>query len=802
VSAPSASEVAAQEQLRKHVVDAVMELPGEFRSVVLLRHYRGLDTRQCALQLGIPESTVRTRLKRGVDRLRARLDEQHGGDRTAWVCGLLPLLNMDTKRTAVVAAVSLGNMALALLPLIAAGLFAWSPWTSALAVPVSSHTANASGVSSSDGPMAQDLGPDHTIVASQDALERAAVIASRAQWRLQGVVHDAASVDRTLAQATVRMWVGPVGRFYPVVGAVHETTCDEFGRFSFPLDSVREFVGDRRDLAVFVSADADGYRPSRRSALSLKSDPSPVAEVAMALEPGIFCKGRIVDVDGVPLADASLLMIVGDTQQRVMTDALGRYVIQSLSCEQHGYDRVLFAVHDAHGISHARHVRVRVDGDTRVADLVIDTPLGILQGHVRTPDGRGVAGVTIQAARSRDQGVTKEDGSFEVDGIRIARFVQVTAGANANSYVTETDANGYFRFCSLRPGRHHVNMQARPSGMHVDVTEATDPVAFTIQEALVEVRAVDADEKEVPLGMFAIYHWSGDDAAQAAQRYALTGPTRALLAEVQRRATLDHGVRLEMAPGSFVVIEMDDELFGASYGSCHLGPGDYHGEAVIRVGAADRRGALRIDARDDAGNALAPVLFKCCQIPGERAVPVRGLQPVVRDAGATAILGDWVVVPEDGVVRGLPVGDLTVEVLAGAQLRDGQVVAAPFLIAVHDVSLANEAMSILKVQAKAGVTVQFELQLPHDLREHEAQLQEAEVFLNAPDGSRNLNRKLEAMDGGPITFVNGRCRVRAARPVPEGLYTTTVWLAPGFRSGAQDLTLHAGMGAIPVALTK
>lgn len=88
----SAADIAAREELRRRVVEAVLALDPASRDVVLLRWYADLAPREAAERLGVPVETFRTRLKRAHARLRERLDAEHGGDRAAWaaplaVCG-------------------------------------------------------------------------------------------------------------------------------------------------------------------------------------------------------------------------------------------------------------------------------------------------------------------------------------------------------------------------------------------------------------------------------------------------------------------------------------------------------------------------------------------------------------------------------------------------------------------------------------------------------------------------------------------------------------------------------------------
>ena len=55
------------------VLQAVTALPEKYRTAVLLYYYQGMTQDEIAQTLGIPVSTVKTRLKRAKDRLRDSL---------------------------------------------------------------------------------------------------------------------------------------------------------------------------------------------------------------------------------------------------------------------------------------------------------------------------------------------------------------------------------------------------------------------------------------------------------------------------------------------------------------------------------------------------------------------------------------------------------------------------------------------------------------------------------------------------------------------------------------------------------
>jgi RNA polymerase sigma-70 factor (ECF subfamily) len=73
---PSALELAEGRDLARRVAFAVASLPEEQREVIVLKEYQGLTFLEIAEVLGMPPSTVKTRLYRGLSQLRERLEEQ------------------------------------------------------------------------------------------------------------------------------------------------------------------------------------------------------------------------------------------------------------------------------------------------------------------------------------------------------------------------------------------------------------------------------------------------------------------------------------------------------------------------------------------------------------------------------------------------------------------------------------------------------------------------------------------------------------------------------------------------------
>jgi len=88
---PSTEELVDRLTAQRNVADAVTGLEEPYRTTILLRFYEGLPPRVIAGRQGVPVETVKTRIQRGLARLRHRLDRAYGGDRRAWLLALVPL---------------------------------------------------------------------------------------------------------------------------------------------------------------------------------------------------------------------------------------------------------------------------------------------------------------------------------------------------------------------------------------------------------------------------------------------------------------------------------------------------------------------------------------------------------------------------------------------------------------------------------------------------------------------------------------------------------------------------------------
>jgi RNA polymerase sigma-70 factor (ECF subfamily) len=91
-AAPSAEEALATVQLHRQLARLVEKLPPDDRRIVVLHYFEERSSGEIGKLLELPAATVRWRLGRAVEQLRAWLDEEAGGARQRWMLALAPLL--------------------------------------------------------------------------------------------------------------------------------------------------------------------------------------------------------------------------------------------------------------------------------------------------------------------------------------------------------------------------------------------------------------------------------------------------------------------------------------------------------------------------------------------------------------------------------------------------------------------------------------------------------------------------------------------------------------------------------------
>lgn len=102
-------DVVERAELHRLVVDRVLALPEPYREAVLLRYFEDLSVADVAVRQDVPLPTVRSRLQRGLDRLRRELDALHGGDRARWLPALATMAGLQAVGVSSSASAAVGS---------------------------------------------------------------------------------------------------------------------------------------------------------------------------------------------------------------------------------------------------------------------------------------------------------------------------------------------------------------------------------------------------------------------------------------------------------------------------------------------------------------------------------------------------------------------------------------------------------------------------------------------------------------------------------------------------------------------
>jgi RNA polymerase sigma-70 factor (ECF subfamily) len=315
---PSAVDSIARVTLQRTVVDAVLALEEPYRITIVQRYFEQLPPREIARAQQVPVATVRTRLRRAVDRLRARLDHEYG-DRSTWGALALPWALPTSAATVTVAATttSIGalgglavkesffagtllmslkaKLAISAVVVLVAGVATWR-WEASRGPAPSAATRSASlddvppstpidVVSNAPG-----AAPTRTATATN-----ANVPAASKRPHVTGRVVDekGAPVDRARLRA-VSIKKREIVRGDEVAPSTHSrwTTTSADGRFALDLLDAAEIVDVYADHVGFAPAMAAMQQADDDTLLTLYRD-SALVGVVRDLESRVVCGAHV-----------------------------------------------------------------------------------------------------------------------------------------------------------------------------------------------------------------------------------------------------------------------------------------------------------------------------------------------------------------------------------------------------------------------------------------------------------------------------------------------------------------------------
>ena len=435
-SMPSTLETVERVALHQQIVDVVLGLDEPYRTTVLLRFWEDQPPRNVARLMGVPVSTVRTRVRRALAILRERLDHSCGS-RTAWSGTLaLGIENAPAVSAATVPAASLvlagallmtTKAKLAAVAVVCGVLLAtlWAlqepsredslPHDPALDPGGGRLVAEEEG----GGKMAAGNPSKRTQVPAQTTAEpKLGSLLVRATW----------AEDKTPA-AGVLLKAGRYGSSDVLFDTTYGSTGDDGTLRLRDLKPGRMYV----DLRW-------GAMGSARKRATIEAGKE--AEVQMEIPVGIDVDGIVVDRAGSPVAGADI--IVGplapvNAHCVAKSGADGRFRLRSLTICCVG----------ARAPGHApspMHTIVGRQGANPEVRIVLSGRGGALHGRVFNPRGQPVPEAVIQIGTPRYDSVKLPDGS---------------TGRSAMPVRLRSDDDGRFVAEGLAPGKTTVAVRAR-----------------------------------------------------------------------------------------------------------------------------------------------------------------------------------------------------------------------------------------------------------------------------------------------------------------------------------------------------
>jgi RNA polymerase sigma-70 factor (ECF subfamily) len=625
------AELVERVELARAVAGEVLALDEPYRSTVLLRFVEGLSSAEIARRLGVPDGTVRRRLKVALDQLRERLQAVRDRPHPGWLAALVPLAQRSepppvaANTLGVVAMKKLIALVVVLVVLVLIGAAVWWP-----------RGEPAGGPGDPGGVITATAGAARRPAAGHPAQAAAAMPAWLAQVGVAGrrIAGHVRAADAAVAGATVRLaMISAPGAIEPLA----ERRAERDGGFDFGVQPAASFA---------VSAEAPGLTAS--VAVVNVADPTARPdEVVLRLG---ACRSRLYgsvrDASGGAIARARLSSTeIGGVE----SDAAGQYSIclpdhnSRVRVEADGYSTIALPLHLFGALHH---------------DIVL-VPEAILIGQVVTRGDAPVVGARVVARPDDDLGRTAaprfatsdRDGRFQITGLAPGKF-QLRAYAGPLGSAAP-------QLAIARPAAASRELQLRVDPLaevRGRVVMAGRPVGGARIIALGDSVLVSARSVSQPDGSFVLSGAAPGTVKLIAPPYEVVSPTSLEIAsdridgvvlEVAALATLHGRVTRGGVPvADAEVVSMRAQIRTRSdatgaYVLEGLAPGTHWIHAVgleVRAAAEDTRVALVAGDNPALDIELAHVGEVTGRVVDQRGAPVAGvyvhLDPVGRPLGA------------------------------------------------------------------------------------------------------------------------------------------------------------------------
>jgi RNA polymerase sigma factor (sigma-70 family) len=428
---PTPAELVERVELHRALADEVLALAEPYRSTVLLHFFEGMSSADIARKLGIPDGTVRRRLKVALDQLREALRERSDPPKGGWLAALVPLAGAPRPTQAsALGAIAMKKLiavivVLVLLLLAGGGALLWR------------HRGQhaGSGASGAGGDRRAAIGGGDDGEPRASAIPAWMIDADAPSRRIAGrVVARGAPVAGAKVLLGFEVFGEPNPAFVmsdaltKVLQPIAEVTSAADGTFDFGVRPAASFT---------VSAAAPSYAASAIGVDNANPRTYPDQLVVALGECRMHLSGMIADASGGGIAKARIAIAgLSGTD----SDANGNYSL-------------CFAPREALGPPTAQ-VRVEADGYgtltqtvTAAGDLHHDfllVPEAVLVGRVVTSDGAPVASARVVAAAEPSEmphhvasrwADVDADGRFRIAGLAPGAFQLIATSAAGRAAV-------------------------------------------------------------------------------------------------------------------------------------------------------------------------------------------------------------------------------------------------------------------------------------------------------------------------------------------------------------------------------
>ncbi len=178
-SGDAPDQLALETDVIRIVDEALRTLSDDERTLLRDRFFDGHSAAEIARERGVPSATIRTRLRRALDKLRTTLDQRHGNERARWAPAMLAVPVAQTPSKWIVG----GSMAMATKGMVGAGALAGLAAIAWIAVnddPAAARTATTASDESATKPIPAARMPKRR-AGERATAEQLAV--ARTQWQ-------------------------------------------------------------------------------------------------------------------------------------------------------------------------------------------------------------------------------------------------------------------------------------------------------------------------------------------------------------------------------------------------------------------------------------------------------------------------------------------------------------------------------------------------------------------------------------------------------------------------------------------